>query len=170
MHLKISQSRLNARIARARSAVKERVIYRLGSGGFDPSLPTPAPKGASDCSGYISWVLGISRFQGDKGKPWSRHIPWIETTAIYNDAMGVSRLFAKIKYPIPGCIAVYGDKGMKQGHVGLVTEVRDSKDFDVVDCNASLARKITGKAIGEGKRHAFYRKDAIFAILVEDFE
>jgi hypothetical protein len=133
-------------------------------------LTTPAPESECDCSGFAAWVLGISRYQEDKKKPWSKAIPWIETTAIVADATGPQLLFKKVILPRPGCLVVYGDNGRKQGHVGVISRFVSSWDFDVIDCNASLARKIGGKAIGEGSRHAFLGNPrAIFVALNEDF-
>ena len=167
----LNTAKLAARVERARYPLTQRVRYKLGKGGFKPSSATPAPDWLCDCSGFVSWAIGISRFQGNKRKPWSAHIPWIETTAIVQDATGLKRLFKEIEAPVPGCLVVYGDSGKRQGHVGIVSVVRSAKDYDVIDCNASIARRLTGRAIGESSRHAFRGNPrAIFVVLSEDFE
>lgn len=165
----LNQNRLKDRVRRARSAVGRGTRYRLGRGGFDPSLKLPAQSGDCDCSGFLSWALGISRHQRDKDKPWSKAIPWIETTAIYKDAKGKKLLFTKISEPVPGCLVVYPDRwlGVKQGHVAIVSTVSsDGKSFDIIDCSSRGVRE----AINERPGVWMLGRKAIFAVLNEDFE
>ena len=110
----------------------------------------------------------IDRWQGRHRKAWSSAIPWIETTAIVRDANGASRLFKKIDDPVPGCLVVYGDRLGRQGHVGVVDDVRSKTDFDVVHCSKGNDRN--GDAIQRTKGGLFVRAKAIFVVLREDFE
>lgn len=161
----------NRRLYRARSAVSRGIKYRLGSGGFEPQDSLPTRNGYCDCSGFISWVIEISRFQADKDKPWSKVLPWIETTAIYMDAVGTQRLFKQIPSPIPGCLAVYPDRkvlGVRHsGHVALVSRVVKRCWF-CIDCSASKSGRIV-EAIREWDRQALFEgRGGIFVVLKQD--
>lgn len=143
----------------------------MGHGGLHPEDGFPTKNGFCDCSGFVSWVIGVSRFQGDKDKPWSRSIPWIETTLIYNDATGPQRMFKQIPSPVPGCFVVYPDRKVLkvhvEGHIALVTRVNGTQ-FDVIDCSSSKGGKVK-EAIREWDRTAlFMSRNAIFVVLKED--
>ena len=48
-------------LARARAPAGKGIKYRLGSGGMNPVMATPANyMQECDCSGYVCWSLGIS--------------------------------------------------------------------------------------------------------------
>lgn len=118
----LNVEKLNERVENAKKDLNMLIRYGLGEGGFDPK--DWCPKLLCDCSGWVSAKLGMSRNQSDKKKPWSEKIPWIETTAIYNDAKGAQLLFVPVVLPVPGCLIVYPDRKIlgvrRQGHVGLV--------------------------------------------------
>jgi hypothetical protein len=161
----------NYRILRARSAVGRGIKYRLGSGGFEPADGLPTRNGYCDCTGFASWVLELDRYQADKDKPWSRAIPWLETTAIYNDATGSQRLFKQIPAPVPGCLVVYPDRKIlgvhTSGHIALVSRV-NGKVWDCIDCSSSQGGKIK-EAVREWNRQALFEsRNAIFCILKQD--
>lgn len=134
-------------IDRARTALGLKIQYKLGKGGVKPELSTPAPQGQCDCSGYVAWCLGISRVMKD---PFYKaaNDGWFETTAIYKDILSSAGIFAEVSAPVPGCIAVYGDHGGNQGHIGIVTQVKNNKVQRVIHCSSS-AWKNTGDAIAE---------------------
>ncbi|MCW5943287.1 MAG: CHAP domain-containing protein [Fimbriimonadaceae bacterium] len=142
---------------RARSAVGLGTEYRLGRGGFKPTaLWTDR---SSDCSGFVAWVLGLSRVP-KLSRPW-----WIETTAIHRDATGKRRVFERIFEPTPGCVVVYPDLNGAQGHVGIVASV---SPLTVVDCSLGSFRAFH-EAIREHNGTAFERRtDAIFVCLKQD--
>lgn len=123
--------KLKDRASRARSFVGYLCRYGLGRGGF--SVKNPIQKGQCDCSGFASAMLGMSRWQEELDKPWSSAIPWIETTAIYNDAKGAQLLFVEVAEPVAGCLVVYPDRKVagirRQGHVGVVDLV-ESRSID----------------------------------------
>lgn len=150
-------------MVRARSAVGRGIRYKLGEGGFRPLDALPTRTGLCDCSGFAAWVLGIDRWQGRHRKPWSSRIPWIETTAIVRDATGPQLLFVQLPEPVPGCLVVYGDRLGRQGHVGIVDNVRSATDFDVVDC---ASRR--GDAIQRRDASLFLRRRAIYVTLGQD--
>lgn len=134
----------SARIARARSAVGRGVLYKLGHGGTDPSTPLPSKTRYCDCSGFISWVLGIRR-SPKPSRQW-----WIETTMICNDAKSgkANSTFVKLGSPEPGCLVAYPDRRVtrvgndgavrttvRQGHVALVTSITNGR-ITCIDCGA----------------------------------
>lgn len=139
--------RMNIKIERARSFVGHSTRYQLGAGGMDPRIEPPGLT-ACDCSGFLSIVMGISRKQGDKDKPWSASIPWVETTAMVRDAAGPQQLWVRIRDPIPGCFVAYGDTDHHEGHCGVATEVIGSRVTRGVDCASGIYRR-TGDAIHE---------------------
>lgn len=175
---------LESRVARARHAATKKCTYKLGRGGFNPSFPLdPAwDKGCSDCSGFVSYVL-MTRRDPKPGRNF-----WLETTAIYTDAIKLQRdghregqVFRQIPYPVPGCLVVYGDKNGKQGHIGVVVETwrglgkpedygDDTPDgYTTVECASGLLGRI-GKAIRYRKdaQKLFGPKGAIFCVLKDD--
>lgn len=160
--------KLQGRCIRARSAIGRGTRYKLSKGGFHPFDALPTKDGHCDCSGFVAWAIGMDRWQGRHTKPWSAQIPWIETTAIVQDAKGKQRLFKQIERPVPGCIVVYGDRIGRQGHVGLVDSVRSATDFDVIHCSVGNDR--SGDAIQRTNGRLFVKAKAIFCVLNEDYE
>lgn len=166
----LNRRKLEARLRRARGIVGIGIRYRLGKGGINPRKSRPDDNGFCDCSGAVSWCLGISRHQRPKDKPWSTAIPWIETTAIYRDAKGEQLLFQQISKPVPGCIVVYPDRwlGVRQGHVAIVSTVSmgsgNIKQLGIVDCASHK-----GEAIRERDGMFMLKRGAIFVVLQEDF-
>lgn len=159
------------RYANAVLAGLERVEYRLGAGGFDPRLATPAPNGGLDCSGFTAWIMMISR-RPKAGRDW-----WIETTNIHRDASLDKRVFTPIEHPIAGAFVVYPDRGRQQGHIGLISNVRGPRDFDIIDCTPSQNVWVNGKlkrfrrdqAVKERNGNFFLRRpDHLFVVLTQD--
>ena len=172
MELKLKTAKLQARVARAKSAVGRGTRYGLGHGGMNAKDELPTRNGRCDCSGFAAWAIGISRYQFDKGKAWSKAIPWIETTAIVKDATGPQKLFKQIPYPVVGAIVVYPDRKIlgvwRQGHVALAVDVHDSRRYEVVHCSVGNDKK--GDAIQVTPGDLFQSQHAIFCVLNEDFE
>ncbi len=141
-------------IERARTALGRKIIYRLGKGGRRPKNETPADsENGCDCSGYVAWCLGFDRYieepfyarrNGDDGVKG-----WFETSAAAADAVDKAGILTVIDAPVPGCIAVYGDSGGSEGHIGIVTEVNSKgKATKVIHCSSSAYKK-HGDAIAE---------------------
>lgn len=172
---------LESRVARAKHAATKKCTYKLGRGGFNPSHPLdPAwDKGRSDCSGFVSYVL-MTRRNPKPGRNF-----WLETTAIYHDAIKPQRdgtrggnVFRQISYPVPGCLVVYPDRNGSEGHIGVVVEVLKEPiegtqvvvyQYHTIECASGLLGRI-GKAI-RLRKHAqelFSRKGAIFCVLKDD--
>ena len=136
-------------VERARSAAGFGTKYKLGKGGFNPASPHPwSSLGECDCSGFIAWVLGISRHTDN---PWYRkqNGGWLETTAIVRDCGTPFGFFDKREWTQarPGDLIVYGDSGGKQGHVGLITEVDATGPVKAIHCSSGNSRG--GDAIRE---------------------
>ncbi len=158
--------KLLQRVGRAKAATAFACTYKLGKGGMNPASSTPGAE--CDCSGFLSWVAGISRYQGDKNKPWSKHLEWIETSAMVEDARGAQRLFKIIEKPVPGCFIAYGDRKVlgvpRQGHCGLV--VGEEADPSCVDCSTGRG----SRAISKARRASFWLgRGGIFFVFKEDF-
>src|SRR5690606_34294777 len=48
-------------VLRARSVVNGSLLYKLGSGGMFPNDEIPSRDRFCDCSGFVCWVLHLSR-------------------------------------------------------------------------------------------------------------
>lgn len=121
-------------IARALSpAVLNHGVYRLGKGGRRPLALMPFDAdGYLDCSGYVSWCLGLDRYQ-----PGRIGGDWISTDTIVRDVTGPRAMFAPVPAAFagsrlfvgvrPGDLVVYAGRvvaGVRVaiGHVGVVVE------------------------------------------------
>lgn len=147
---------LNKYLNRARSAIGHEIRYGLGKGGNNPQSPLPDDgTGRCDCSGFVAWVLGMSR------KPKITRRWWIETTNIYRDATGPQKVFQRIKKAVPGCVIVFPDTNGHEGHVGIVSAVNEWGDATmVVDC--------AKRGITEQSDKYFERNHAIYCMLKQD--
>lgn len=154
----------------------QKAKYILGEGGRDPNASTPFTPDkngvvGSDCVGWVLWALGVDRYQP---KLFTYYDGWMNTDSIIDDAQkGVGgRLWKLLNKPEPGCLVIFpslhnaAGKMTRMGHVGLVVEVPGEwpddfaswsakertellKHVKVIDCNASFARRLAGKAIGQ---------------------
>jgi hypothetical protein len=138
-------------LARARSAIGQGIHYALGCGGYRPDDPLPCRRSIRrirrkglpvlalfcDCSGFVSWVVGLSRRTTIYKGRWG-----ISTVSIYRDALGPGRYFHLLGpgEVQPGDFAVYPDRfdpvarKTVQGHVAVVTDYEGRR---VIDCGAS---------------------------------
>ncbi len=125
-------------ISRARSAAGKGTKYQLGEGGSRPAAALPGvPSRGCDCSGYVCWCLGIAR-QTDHNLYMRFNGGWINTDAIVYDARENTGFFYEIPSPKVGVVIVYPSKrpARSYGHVGIVTEVRESKVSKVIHCSS----------------------------------
>jgi hypothetical protein len=151
------------RAKRAIEAAKTQtnIKYKMGHGGYHPDSDQCSEDGLCDCSGFVAWTISMNRDLTATHKNERFGMDWIETTNIYNDAIGPQKLFMKIAAPQVGSIAVYPDHDGKQGHTGLVVNL---KPFIVVDCRSRY-----GRAITSNNGSAFTKNPkTIFVILKED--
>lgn len=145
-------------VLRARSVVNCSILYKLGSGGMFPKDKKPSRDNFCDCSGFICWVLHLSR---KTDIPFYKYFGgWIYTDSMEADVHRDSGIFEKLKFPEPGCIVVYGS-GAKIGHVGLVSEVSGNVMKKVIHCSLGNSNKYHS-AIQETAPTVFNRADAVW--------
>lgn len=107
-------------LARANAAAGQDIKYGLGKGGMNPGSPTPASDGQCDCSGFVSWCLGLSRQVSEQFYKLFNG-GWIETTAVWTDISSPVGMF-EIGTERPGAVIVYPDADGRQGHIGIIVE------------------------------------------------
>ncbi len=119
-------------VSRARSAIGLDTVYRLGAGA-PFTAPTPKDEsGACDCSGFVCWVLGISRHQPSFQWLVALNGGWMNTDGMAWDGIREGTGFFRPSLGIPGDIVVYPGKSTAQalkiafgnyrpaiGHVGI---------------------------------------------------
>jgi cell wall-associated NlpC family hydrolase len=145
-------------VTRARGQIGRGTIYKLGCGGIHPDLDRPSDAAWNcDCSGFVWWCLGRSRFDGKQ---------WWDTSAIFADAMhhppGALFEYHPWTEGKPGDVLVYGDKGGHQGHIGIVSVSGADGPEKIIHCSHGNYEH-TGDAIGETAPDVFRAGDAIVA-------
>lgn len=148
----------DALIERARSAVSKGIRYKLGKGGVTPTAKLPDEAKKCDCSGFVCWILSISRKTDHPF--YKKYGGWIYTDSMEADINNEAGIFERLTVPIPGCIVVYG-AGAKIGHVGLVSEVVDGKMKKVIHCSSGNDEKFND-SIQETTPAVFDRADALW--------
>ena len=156
-------------IARARSQLGQKTVYRMGGGKSTPTGQTCHDELRScDCSSFVCWVLKQRKYQADEFW-WLAQLNggWLNTDGMWVDATGGVTMniddalsgprttgnFSLIRSPLPGAIAVYPaswvskKEGPRVGHVGVVTAVRGQSSWDVIHCSKS--NWLNGDAIQE---------------------
>jgi LysM repeat protein len=150
-------------ITRAKSAVNKGIRYRLGAGGMRPSAPLPTTDNFCDCSGFVCWVIGLSR---ETTIPFYQKFGgWIFTDSMVADINSQVGIFERLVVPEVGCIVVYG-AGNKIGHVGIVSETQSGKMKKVIHCSAGNDRKFKD-AIQETSPAVFNRADTLWGRFVQ---
>lgn len=148
-------------LARARTALaKSKARYKLGAGGAKAAALLPeSAQGFCDCSGFVSWCLGEPRKTSD---PFyvAFNGGWIETTGVYKDGSTEKGLFTKTDRPEPGDLMVWPDRGHKQGHIGVVSEVEGGKATKIIHCSRGNDTA-SGRAIRETGAEGFYARGAV---------
>jgi cell wall-associated NlpC family hydrolase len=155
---------LSALVVRARSAIGRPTIYSLGKGGMSPTAEHPANfQARCDCSGFVCWVLGVSRWRGANGHPWPEFpAEWISTSSIHSDALKTLKRFRRVLTAEPGDLLVYGDHAGGEGHVGIIGDVFGDDPSSVIHCSAGNGRQ--GDAIRETSVGSFWKnRNAIIA-------
>jgi peptidoglycan hydrolase-like protein with peptidoglycan-binding domain len=120
-------------LARARTGLEEKTTYSLGKGGFDP---TKLLTQECDCSGFIAWAIGIPR----ELPPGSGR--WLDTDAYWNGGGSAAKaagfpLFRNVAAADgePGDVIVYPDQGGHQGHIGIISDVKENGQLRVIHCS-----------------------------------
>jgi len=136
-------------VQRAVSAMGHEFVYALGHGGWHPEDPLPTRDLSCDCTGFVSWCLGVCRQCPDVA------FPWYETTAIAHDAIGDQRHFIHVRWQdaVIGDVVVYGDRKdaeghRHQGHIGVISAVDLTGPLKVIHCSKGACQS-TGDAIAE---------------------
>jgi hypothetical protein len=148
----------NNLIERARSVINKGIKYKLGSGGVNPSLELPTSDKQCDCSGFVCWVLGLSRKTTIPF--YQKYGGWIYTDSMVEDVNRETGIFEKLAIPEVGCIVVYG-AGSKIGHVGIVSEVENEKMKKVIHCSSGNFIKYDD-SIQETAPNVFNRADTLW--------
>lgn len=149
-------------IARAKTAIGKGIRYQLSQGGIDPTKPLPTTNQKCDCSGFVCWVLGLSR---KTTIPYYKKFGgWIYTDSMVEDIKSSTGIFERLDTPELGCIVVYG-AGAKIGHVGLVSEVKQGKMTKVIHCSKGNDTKFHD-AIQETSPRVFERADTVWGRFV----
>lgn len=185
-------------VARALSVAGKGCAYAIGAGGKDPSalfpwdgrfqIPdTPDPVTgakrtkvvlkACDCSGFIAWALGVNRHIDPNLVPlWEKdNGNWFETTALVRDAERPLGAVNKVPWAKarPGMLFVYGDRienGVRhQGHVGLITQIKDGAPSAVVHCSIGNFRH-RGDAIRETSAEVFLKRGIVAEVMFVEYE
>jgi hypothetical protein len=155
-------------LARARSAIGKRIIYKLGGGGMRPEAPLPSnANGECDCSGFVCWALGLSR-QTAHPLYMNFNGGWINTDGIVRDARRETGFFFQPEAPSPGDLIVFPSMlpTRKVGHVGIITEVAQQDGSfvptRVLHCSHGNF-KVAQDAIAETGPAVFVNNGAIYA-------
>jgi LysM repeat protein len=152
----------SALVARAKTAIGKGIRYQLSQGGLDPTKPIPTANQKCDCSGFVCWILGLSRKTTIPF--YARYGGWIYTDSMVEDIKSTKGIFERIDTPEVGCIVVYG-AGAKIGHVGLVSEVKQGKMTKVIHCSKGNDTKFHD-AIQETSPSVFERADTVWGRFV----
>lgn len=122
---------------RAQSALAKSTTYK--SPGSVPSLAAsswPTSGAATDCSGFVTWCLRISR-QTDHPFYVRQNGGWFDTAAVYADGEASVGFFDKLDKPKPGSMLVYpdyvsGDGEHHDGHIGIVLDANGGRGVEAV--------------------------------------
>jgi hypothetical protein len=159
-------------IARARSQLGARTVYRMAGGQINPKGTDCRDELRScDCSAALCWIYRINKYQGNEFW-WLNELNggWLNTDGIFVDARGqehsgpeiMTGNFYEIMSPRPGCGVVFPAswvskiKGPRVGHCGIVTEVDDDGSYQVIHCSSGNYKR-TGDAIQETSGALFER-------------
>lgn len=120
-------------IQRATATCALPITYSLGAGGMHPASATPADRnGRCDCSGFVSWCLGMSRVT-DILHYVRFNNGWINTDAMVADIRGPQTLFRWCD-PQPGAVVVFPGPPLRSvGHCGIIVA---TSPLRVVHCSS----------------------------------
>jgi hypothetical protein len=109
------------RMQRARSAIGKDTRFELSKGGKDPIALHPAENGACDCSGFIAWVLGLSR-QTTNPYYLNKMGGWMDVSTMQEDMKETGGFLSPCD-PHPGCLVAYGSGRDSNRNIAIVTVV-----------------------------------------------
>ena len=156
------QQRRQAMVDRAKTCLPVDFRYSLGCGGWEPTDKLPAtlvwrrPKGKflpvkalwCDCSGFISWLIGLSRKHTIVPGLWG-----ISSVSIYRDAVDTSkqkyfRTLLPTEQVEAGDFLVYPDYRdpetgkSKQGHCAIVVNPAFHIVIDMASSTDGVTRRV----------------------------
>lgn len=112
-----------------------RVAYKMGGPG--PGWLDIGFGPFGDCTDFIAYCLGRAKSGGPDWVTADGKWRWLHTGSLVDDATGACELVRAISEPVAPCIAVYPDRGGRQGHAAIVTSVSDRGGLLGVDCSSS---------------------------------
>jgi hypothetical protein len=133
-------------VAKARSAIGHGTLYRLGAGA-PHTAPYPWDEtGSCDCSGFVCWVLGLSRYQPHFDFLKTINGGWLNTDGMYHDSTVPAGYFIPETAPRPGSLIVYPSRsyakhnrlgtGPRIGHVGILGPIDNAGIRTVIHCSS----------------------------------
>jgi len=151
-------------VERARSAIGHGTLYRLGAGA-PASAPHPWDEtGSCDCSGFVCWVLGLTRFQPILSFLKPVNGGWLSTDGMVCDSLNPTGYFEQVTgAPLHGDLVVYPSQWYAKqiyradrpfsnapriGHVGIMSTGM------VIHCSSGNFRT-SSDAIQETDLHVF---------------
>lgn len=137
-------------LERAKRAIGRSTVYRLGAGGMRPSAELAR---SSDCSGFVAWAIGIPR------QLPPRTGGWLDTDCYWRGGSPVADgLFLQVAPENAKCgdLYVYPDRGGRQGHIGVISEMREERPAMVIHCSSGNHRRC-GDAVQETDCSVFDR-------------
>lgn len=116
-------------IKRATGEVGRNTIYALGKGRDWRSTPNVAKdrEGKCDCSSFVCWCLGLSKFQPFEWlesnlHPGGEYGGWYNTDGIWWDIVKEpTGFFREMSTPRPGTIICYPASWVTRGHAWWIT-------------------------------------------------
>lgn len=145
-------------VTKAKSVIGKGIRYKLGHGGIDEKFNLPTKDNLCDCSGFVCWVLGLSR--KTEIPFYKKHGGWIYTDSMVDDINSQSGVFERLNFPEVGCIVVYG-AGKAIGHVGIVSEVENGIMKKVIHCSSGNDASVSD-SIQETSPKIFNRPDSLW--------
>lgn len=123
------------------AAKRQRYEAEARAAGVDLSALSGQTMPFCDCSGYVTWALGLPRAPSQDARTG-----WIWTNSIYADAAKTDSDFTRIRddrTPLscrPGALLVYpAPNDEEPGHIGIVSEVdAQGRPRRVLHCSSTL--------------------------------
>ncbi|HYN61244.1 MAG TPA: CHAP domain-containing protein [Rubrivivax sp.] len=150
----VSPKSVLASMRRHEPAKFQRYVAAAAQAGIDlDALPDRMP--ACDCSGFVTWALGLPRAPSSRATTG-----WLDTTAIWTDAQGEGTRFEWCSSALEprkariGALLVYPDDGPDDGHVGIVTAIDESNDEGTATQVVHCAPENYLLPAAPGQRHA----------------
>ena len=128
-------------LARMPEAKRRRYETEARAAGVDLAALAGQRMPFCDCSGYVTWALGLPRAPSEDAPSG-----WIWTNSIYEDAQGPGGAFSRVDSDRerlvcrPGALLVYPSPDDEEpGHIGIVSETdAQGRPLRVLHCSSTL--------------------------------